>query len=76
MMLFYTYISYVCEGLEWLLPIVHNHSVLPYLGLIPSQIVVLMPSHANSPAILHLRDFMDSVGPDPSRHVIDHPWVI
>ncbi|KAJ6089468.1 hypothetical protein N7467_004684 [Penicillium canescens] len=26
-----------------------------------------MPSPANSPAILHLSDFIDSVGPDPSR---------
>lgn len=26
-----------------------------------------MPSQANSPAILHLRDFINSVGPDPSR---------
>jgi hypothetical protein len=26
-----------------------------------------MPSQMNSPAILHLRDFIDSVGPDPSR---------
>lgn len=26
-----------------------------------------MPSQANSPAILHLRDFIDSVGPDLSR---------
>jgi hypothetical protein len=26
-----------------------------------------MPSQVNSPAILHLRDFIDSVGPDPSR---------
>lgn len=34
---------------------------------IPSQIVVLMPSQIYSPAILHLRDFINSVGPDPSR---------
>lgn len=26
-----------------------------------------MPSQINSPAILHLREFIDSVGPDPSR---------
>ena len=26
-----------------------------------------MPSQVNSPAILHLRDFINSVGPDPSR---------
>jgi hypothetical protein len=26
-----------------------------------------MPSQVNSPAILHLRDFIDTVGPDPSR---------
>jgi hypothetical protein len=63
--MFFTHISSIYEHLALNLRIALNALVL--IVTVSVQFVVHMPSHVNSPAILHLRDFINSVGPDPSR---------